>query len=176
MIMYVLYYVRPRAGENYTKVDYSPRSHDLHAICEEARWPNISECWGGGTWTIFLALRSLTLFLIDTSVTPAAFAISFCDTRSPVFMQARYTTVAAIVIGFFPSEYSISFIWEIRSTASRLVFSLNPTVFPTFETDLFRSANGIKISSCIDTNLTILAILFRRILLALDSSLNDIGD
>jgi len=30
------------------------RSHGLHTVCEEARCPNLHECWGGGTATIML--------------------------------------------------------------------------------------------------------------------------
>lgn len=46
--------VRPPGGENYTKVKYSLKSRGLHTVCEEARCPNISECWGGGTATIMI--------------------------------------------------------------------------------------------------------------------------
>ena len=37
--------VRPPAGENYTNVKQSLRLLNLHTVCEEARCPNISECW-----------------------------------------------------------------------------------------------------------------------------------
>jgi lipoic acid synthetase len=46
--------VRAPAGENYTKVKQSLRSLNLHTVCEEARCPNISECWGTGTATIMI--------------------------------------------------------------------------------------------------------------------------
>ena len=46
--------VRAPAGENYTKVKQSLRSLELHTVCEEARCPNISECWGTGTATIMI--------------------------------------------------------------------------------------------------------------------------
>ena len=46
--------VRAPAGENYTKVKQSLRSLNLHTVCEEARCPNISECWGAGTATIMI--------------------------------------------------------------------------------------------------------------------------
>jgi lipoic acid synthetase len=46
--------VRAPSGENYTKVKQSLRSLDLHTVCEEARCPNISECWGTGTATIMI--------------------------------------------------------------------------------------------------------------------------
>ena len=46
--------VRAPAGENYTKVKQSLRYLNLHTVCEEARCPNISECWGTGTATIMI--------------------------------------------------------------------------------------------------------------------------
>ena len=41
----------PRADSRYAEVLSLVREHDLHTICEEARCPNISECWGRGTAT-----------------------------------------------------------------------------------------------------------------------------
>jgi lipoyl synthase len=46
--------VRAPSGENYTNVKQSLRSLELHTVCEEARCPNISECWGTGTATIMI--------------------------------------------------------------------------------------------------------------------------
>jgi lipoic acid synthetase len=71
--------VRAPSGENYTKVKQSLRSLDLHTVCEEARCPNISECWGTGTATImimgnicsrgcrFCAVNSGKPVLVDTN-------------------------------------------------------------------------------------------------------------
>jgi lipoyl synthase len=41
-------------GENYTRVKNSLRTRDLHTVCEEARCPNLAECWGSGTATIMI--------------------------------------------------------------------------------------------------------------------------
>jgi lipoyl synthase len=42
------------SGENYTNMKRTLRSLELHTVCEEARCPNISECWGTGTATIMI--------------------------------------------------------------------------------------------------------------------------
>ncbi|MBP1662756.1 MAG: lipoic acid synthetase [Thermoplasmatales archaeon] len=47
--------VRIGGGENYSKVKTLLRSAKLHTICEEARCPNIAECFGNGT-AVFLLL------------------------------------------------------------------------------------------------------------------------
>lgn len=35
-------------GEKYTEIKGKLRELKLHTVCEEARCPNIGECWGGG--------------------------------------------------------------------------------------------------------------------------------
>jgi lipoic acid synthetase len=46
--------IGPPGGESYTKIKQSLRLKGLHTVCEEARCPNISECWGTGTATIMI--------------------------------------------------------------------------------------------------------------------------
>ncbi len=41
----------PSADSRYFEVKRLIKGHGLHTICEEARCPNISECWGRGTAT-----------------------------------------------------------------------------------------------------------------------------
>lgn len=36
-------------GKNYSKIKSQLRDLRLSTVCEEARCPNIGECWGGGT-------------------------------------------------------------------------------------------------------------------------------
>jgi lipoic acid synthetase len=50
--------VRIGGGENYSKVKSILRSAKLHTICEEAKCPNIAECFGGGT-AVFLILGNI---------------------------------------------------------------------------------------------------------------------
>lgn len=46
--------VRMEATPAYGELKSRLRSLHLHTICEEAKCPNISECWGGGTATVLL--------------------------------------------------------------------------------------------------------------------------
>jgi len=46
--------VRLPSGKNYVNVKHTIASLGLHTVCEEARCPNIGECWGGGTATIMI--------------------------------------------------------------------------------------------------------------------------
>lgn len=42
------------SGDNYVKVKQTLSRWSLHTVCEEARCPNVTECWGGGTATIMI--------------------------------------------------------------------------------------------------------------------------
>ena len=45
---------RPPGGERYTFVKNRLKTLDLHTVCEEARCPNVAECWGMGTATVMI--------------------------------------------------------------------------------------------------------------------------
>jgi len=70
--------VRP-AGDHKSVAEYrrlyrAVRDLNLHTVCEEARCPNIGECWGGGTATIMLmgdtCTRGCRFCSIKTSRSP----------------------------------------------------------------------------------------------------------
>ncbi|MCO6466236.1 MAG: lipoyl synthase [Bradyrhizobiaceae bacterium] len=46
--------VRAPGGEDYARVKTMMRSKALHTVCEEARCPNITECWNAGTATFMI--------------------------------------------------------------------------------------------------------------------------
>ncbi len=46
--------VKLPAGSNYHRLKNLMQSQGLHTVCEEARCPNIGECWGRGTATFLL--------------------------------------------------------------------------------------------------------------------------
>jgi lipoic acid synthetase len=46
--------VRAPGGESYGRLKETFRALDLHTVCEEARCPNIGECWSEGTATVML--------------------------------------------------------------------------------------------------------------------------
>ncbi|MFQ5941483.1 MAG: lipoyl synthase [Nitrososphaerales archaeon] len=46
--------VRAPSGDNYVQVKQTLRVLKLHTVCEEARCPNIAECWETGTATIMI--------------------------------------------------------------------------------------------------------------------------
>lgn len=46
--------VRAPGGENYTRIKSTLRGLQLHTVCEEARCPNVGECWSKGTATVMI--------------------------------------------------------------------------------------------------------------------------
>ena len=46
--------VKAPGGENYLRIKEVLRKNQLFTVCEEARCPNIGECWAGGTATFML--------------------------------------------------------------------------------------------------------------------------
>jgi len=46
--------VRAPGGESYAHLKETFRALDLHTVCEEARCPNVGECWSEGTATVML--------------------------------------------------------------------------------------------------------------------------
>jgi lipoic acid synthetase len=52
--------VRAPSGERYASLKETLRRLDLHTVCEEARCPNVAECWGQGTATVMLLGHTCT--------------------------------------------------------------------------------------------------------------------
>ncbi len=52
--------VRPGGGESFGEVKGTLRELGLHTVCEEARCPNIGECWGCGTATFLIMGETCT--------------------------------------------------------------------------------------------------------------------
>lgn len=46
--------VRAPGGESYAHLKQVLRERGLYTVCEEARCPNVGECWGGGTATFMV--------------------------------------------------------------------------------------------------------------------------
>ena len=68
--------VRAPSGENFLKLKEMMRDRKLATVCEEARCPNIGECWGGGTATIMVmgdtCTRGCRFCNVKTAKFPAA--------------------------------------------------------------------------------------------------------
>jgi lipoyl synthase len=52
--------VRAPGGESYLAIKQTLRKLDLHTVCEEARCPNVGECWSSGTATVMVRGHTCT--------------------------------------------------------------------------------------------------------------------
>uniref|UniRef100_A0AAY4A754 Lipoyl synthase, mitochondrial n=1 Tax=Denticeps clupeoides TaxID=299321 RepID=A0AAY4A754_9TELE len=66
-------------GKNYSRLKNSLRDLNLHTVCEEARCPNIGECWGGGEY----ATATATIMLMGDTCTRGCRFCSVKTARSP---------------------------------------------------------------------------------------------
>ncbi|TSO98527.1 Lipoyl synthase, mitochondrial [Bagarius yarrelli] len=81
-------------GKNYNKLKNTLRDLKLHTVCEEARCPNIGECWGGGE----TATATATIMLMGDTCTRGC---RFCSVKTarqppPLDPDEPYNTAKAI--------------------------------------------------------------------------------
>ncbi|CAH2300042.1 lipoyl synthase, mitochondrial [Pelobates cultripes] len=81
-------------GKNYNKLKNTLRSLNLHTVCEEARCPNISECWGGGEY----GTATATIMLMGDTCTRGCRFCSVKTARKPPALDPDepYNTAKAI--------------------------------------------------------------------------------
>ena len=93
--------VRLPGGENYTRLKSLVRDKKLHTVCQDARCPNIGECWGKGTATFMIlgevCTRSCRFCAVKTGLPPEY----DCDEPSRVAtaireMQLRYAVITSV--------------------------------------------------------------------------------
>lgn len=82
-------------GKNYNRLKNTLRDLNLHTVCEEARCPNIGECWGGGEY----ATATATIMLMGDTCTRGC---RFCSVKTarrppPLDPNEPYNTAKAIV-------------------------------------------------------------------------------
>lgn len=66
-------------GKNFNRLKTSLRSLKLHTVCEEARCPNVDECWGGGKSKVSTA----TIMILGDTCTRGCMFCSVKTSRNP---------------------------------------------------------------------------------------------
>ena len=77
--------VGPAVGENYERLHSTVRKLKLATVCEEARCPNIGECWGGtdGTATATIMIMGDTCTRVRARRGAARGFLSFSHSSRP---------------------------------------------------------------------------------------------
>jgi lipoic acid synthetase len=93
--------VRLPGGEGYLRLQHLMRSQALHTVCEEARCPNIGECWSAGTATFMILGDTCTRacgFCAVTTGRPAG--LDFSEPRrvaeAVALMGLRHAVVTSV--------------------------------------------------------------------------------
>jgi len=84
--------VRAPGGARYTELKQTLRKLDLYTVCEEARCPNVAECWGKGTATVMLLGHTCTRGCRFCSVT-TGHPGGFVDPREPAHVAKAVSEV-----------------------------------------------------------------------------------
>ncbi|KAF4623094.1 hypothetical protein D9613_001912 [Agrocybe pediades] len=72
------------SGESFNKIKRDLRGLNLHTVCEEARCPNIGDCWGGGKSTEGHNTATATIMLMGDTCTRGCRFCSVKTSKTPL--------------------------------------------------------------------------------------------
>ncbi|XP_058496050.1 lipoyl synthase, mitochondrial [Solea solea] len=90
-------------GKNYNRLKNTLRDLNLHTVCEEARCPNIGECWGGGEH----ATATATIMLMGDTCTRGCRFCSIKTARRPPPLDADEPFHTAKAIAAWGLDYVV---------------------------------------------------------------------
>jgi lipoyl synthase len=139
--------VKVPQGERFNWIRNRARTLNLHTVCEEARCPNIGECWQGGTATFMLmgdtCTRGCRFCSVKTARHPAAL-----DAEEPLHiaetiraMALDYVVLTSVNRDDLPDQGAGHFAETIRRTQLANPELLIEVLIPDFQgrTDLIDS-------------------------------------
>ena len=94
--------IRVRGGATYEKVQGIVQEHKLATVCEEAKCPNMSECWSSGTATIMLmgdvCTRACRFCAVNTGNPKGWLDLDEPDNtaRSVALMDLKYVVLTSV--------------------------------------------------------------------------------
>ncbi|KAI8036781.1 lipoyl synthase, mitochondrial [Drosophila gunungcola] len=90
-------------GKNYAKIKAQMRDLKLSTVCEEARCPNIGECWGGGEH----GTQTATIMLMGDTCTRGCRFCSVKTARKPPPLDANEPVNTATAIASWGLDYIV---------------------------------------------------------------------
>ena len=86
--------IRVRGGATFEKVQAIVHEHKLATVCEEAKCPNMSECWSSGTATIMLmgdvCTRACRFCAVNTGNPKSLYKSSFLALDIPEICRTEF--------------------------------------------------------------------------------------
>lgn len=157
-------------GQHYLMLKQRLRELGLHTVCEEARCPNIGECWSGGTATLMLLGDTCTRgcrFCAVKSGNPQG----LIDSKEPeksadvaAAMQLKYVVLTAVDRDDLPDGGALHFADTVRAIKARVPGIVVETLTGDFQGDA--KALAVMLESGLDVfahNLETVKRLQRRV-------------
>lgn len=126
-------------GKRYLWIQEQARTLNLHTVCEEARCPNIGECWRGGTATFMLLGRTCTrgcrFCSVETHKRPPPLdplePVNIAETIAK--MGLNYVVLTSVNRDDLPDQGAQHFAETIRRTQLACADLLIETLIPDFQ-------------------------------------------
>ena len=133
--------IRAPGGERYVALKAQLRERGLHTVCEEARCPNVEECWSGGTATLMLlgdtCTRGCRFCAVKTARLPAA-----PDPDEPAkaaesvrLMELDYVVLTSVDRDDLPDGGAAHFAAAVRAVRTASPETLVEVLIPDFQGD-----------------------------------------
>lgn len=130
--------IRPPGGDAYTGLKAQLRERGLFTVCEEARCPNVEECWSGGTATLMLmgdtCTRGCSFCAVKTARLPAPL-----DTEEPAraaesvaLMGLEYVVLTSVDRDDLPDGGASHFAAAVAAVRARNPDTLIEVLVPDF--------------------------------------------
>src|SRR6202050_4856130 len=127
------------AGEGFASVKHIVREHRLSTVCEEAKCPNIGECWNAGTATVMLmgavCTRACRFCAVDTG-NPRGWLDSQEPenvARSVELMGLKYVVLTSVNRDDLPDGGSAHYAAAIRAIKRRNPATAVEALTPDFQ-------------------------------------------
>ncbi|MGQ0553085.1 MAG: lipoyl synthase [Planctomycetota bacterium] len=133
--------IRPPGGPNYTRLKGQLRERGLHTVCEEARCPNVEECWAGGTATLMLmgdtCTRGCSFCAVKTARRPAALDPAEPEraAESVALMELDYVVLTSVDRDDLPDGGASHFAAAVRAVRARCPTTRIEVLIPDFQGD-----------------------------------------
>ncbi len=130
--------VQAPGGARYAEIKSRHRNLSLNTVCEEARCPNIGECWSGGTATIMIlgdtCTRGCRFCAVTTGKPPGVdLAEPFRVAESISKMGLDYVVITSVNRDDMPDGGAEIFARTIRATKVRQPTLLIEVLTPDFQ-------------------------------------------
>jgi len=130
--------IRVPGGDEYRRLKGMLRERDLHTVCEEARCPNVEECWGGGTATLMLmgdtCTRGCSFCAVKTARLPAPLdpAEPAKTAESVVLMGLEYVVLTSVDRDDLPDGGAAHFAAAVAAVRQASPRTLVEVLIPDF--------------------------------------------